>query len=138
MLLELLAPAKNVEQGTLALRCGADAVYMGPSRFGARQAAACDLRAFERLCREARLWGARVYATLNTILFDDELDAARKLAWDLYDAAWTHSSFRTWPSWRWICRPCLCTPAPRPPATVPEKVAFLANSGFSRAILAVS
>jgi putative protease len=84
--LELLAPAKNADQAILALRCGADAVYMGGPRFGARQAAGNDREAFEQVAREARLWGAKVYATLNTLLFDAELEEARRQAWDLYQA----------------------------------------------------
>jgi putative protease len=74
--LELLAPARDADHGILALRCGADAVYMGGPRFGARATAGCNVADFERVCSEARLWGAKVYATLNTILFDHELDEA--------------------------------------------------------------
>ena len=80
MALELLAPAKNADQGILALRCGADAVYMGGPQFGARQAAGNSLADFEQVTREARLWDAKVFATLNTILFDAELEAARRQA----------------------------------------------------------
>ncbi len=86
MVLELLAPARNADQGILALKCGADAVYMGAPRFGARQAAGCGLGDFERLTREARLWGAKVFATLNTVLFDPELEDARRLAWELFES----------------------------------------------------
>ena len=80
MALELLAPAKNADQGILALRCGADALYMGGPGFGARKAAARELTEFETVCREARLWGAKVYATLNTLLYDHELEQARRQA----------------------------------------------------------
>ena len=65
--LELLAPAKNADQGILALRCGADAVYMGGSRFGARQAVGCGTEAFERVASEARLWGAFVTISLHLL-----------------------------------------------------------------------
>ena len=84
--LELLAPARNADQGILALRCGADAVYMGGPAFGARQAAGNARKDFERLTSEARLWGAKVYATLNTVLLDDELEEAQRLAWELFEA----------------------------------------------------
>ncbi|WP_026939242.1 peptidase U32 family protein [Holophaga foetida] len=134
--LELLAPARNAEQGILALRCGADALYMGPARFGARQAVGCDSAAFEQVTREARLWGAKVYATLNTLLFDTELEEARRLAWELYEAGVDAFIIQDM-AWLELDLP----PLPLHASTQavcdsPGKVAFLASAGFSRAILA--
>ena len=134
--LELLAPARNAEQGMLALRCGADAVYMGAARFGARQAAGCDAAAFAQLTREARLWDAKVYATLNTLLFDAELEEARRLAWDLYEAGVDALIIQDM-AWLELDLPPLPLHASTQAACdSPEKVAFLASAGLSRAILA--
>ena len=74
--LELLAPARNTDIGIAAIDCGADAVYMAGPRFGARQAAGNSMEDLERLCRYAHRFGARIFVTLNTILYDSELDDA--------------------------------------------------------------
>lgn len=71
--LELLAPAKNLECGIAAIDCGADAVYIGAARFGARAAAGNSVEDIAALCRYAHVFGARVYVTLNTIIYDSEL-----------------------------------------------------------------
>jgi putative protease len=136
MVLELLAPAKNADQGILALRCGADAVYMGGARFGARQAAGNDRADFERITREARLWGAKVYATLNTLLFDDELEGARRQAWELYEAGVDALIIQDMAYLTMDLPPLPLHASTQAACDSPEKVAFLASAGFSRAILA--
>ncbi len=79
--LELLAPARNIDIGIAAIDCGADAVYIAGPRFGARQAAGNEIEDISRLCTYAHKFGSRIFITLNTILFDDELeDAASQLA----------------------------------------------------------
>ncbi len=77
--LELLAPARNADIGIAAIDCGADAVYIAGPEFGARQAAGNEMAEIRRLCEYAHLYGARIYLTLNTILYDNELEAAEKL-----------------------------------------------------------
>ncbi len=134
--LELLAPARNADQGILALRCGADAVYMGGARFGARQAAGCGLADFERLAREARLWGAKVYATLNTVLFDPELEEARRMAWDLYEAGVDALIVQDMAYLELDLPPLPLHASTQAACDGPGKVAFLAGAGFTRAILA--
>ena len=84
--LELLAPAKNLECGMAAIDHGADAVYVGAPRFGARSAAGNSLEDIRRLCEYARPFGVKVYVTVNTILYDDELDDTRQLLHDLQEA----------------------------------------------------
>ena len=84
--LELLAPARTADIGIEAIRHGADAVYIGPSRFGARAAAGNATEDIRRLVRFARPFGVRVYATLNTLLYPAELPAAEALICDLHDA----------------------------------------------------
>ena len=79
--LELLAPARNADIGIAAIDCGADAVYIAGPSFGARQNAGNSMEDVRRLCEYAHLFGARIFLTLNTILYDDELpDAERLLA----------------------------------------------------------
>ena len=81
--LELLAPAKNLECGKMAIDHGADAVYIGATRFGARAAAGNSVEDIRRLCEYAHPYGARVYVTVNTIIYEDELSATRLLLKDL-------------------------------------------------------
>ena len=84
--LELLAPAKNLECGIAAIDHGADAVYIGASRFGARSAAGNSIEDIRQLCDYARPFGVKVYVTVNTILYDEELDDTRQLLQDLQAA----------------------------------------------------
>ena len=84
-IIELLAPAKNLECGIAAINHGADAVYIGSPQFGARKAAANTIDDIATLVRHAHTFGARVHVALNTLLFDNEVADARSLAWKLYD-----------------------------------------------------
>jgi len=77
--LELLAPARNADIGIAAIDCGADAVYIAGPAFGARQAAGNSMEDIQRLTEYAHRFGARIFLTLNTILFDDELAEAERL-----------------------------------------------------------
>lgn len=77
--LELLAPAKNLECGKAAIDHGADAVYIGASKFGARASAGNSLDDIRELCLYAHLFGAKVYVTVNTIVYQDELEDTRTL-----------------------------------------------------------
>ena len=83
--IELLLPAKDLSTGKTAINHGADAVYIGASAFGARQAAGNSLQDIETLVQYAHLYGSRVHVTVNTVLFDNGLEGARKLLWDLYN-----------------------------------------------------
>lgn len=83
--LELLAPARNLECGIAAISHGADAVYIGAERFGARQAAGNSLADIKQLVDYAHRFLARVYVTVNTIIYDDELQATEQLIRDLYN-----------------------------------------------------
>ena len=77
--LELLAPARNLEIGIAAIDCGADAVYIAGPAFGARQAAGNSVEDIAALCAYARPFGVRIFVTLNTILYNEELEEARQL-----------------------------------------------------------
>ena len=74
--LELLAPARDTNIGIAAIDCGADAVYIAGPQFGARQAAGNEVEDIKRLCEYAHRFGVRIFVTLNTILYDSELEAA--------------------------------------------------------------
>ena len=84
--IELLSPAKDAEVGIAAINHGADAVYIGGPDFGAREKASNSIQDIERLCRHASLFDAKVYVTLNTLLYDNELERARKMAYDCWNA----------------------------------------------------
>lgn len=77
--LELLAPAKNLECGIAAIDCGADAVYIGAPKFGARAAVGNSMEDIRQLADYAHQFGAKVYITLNTIIYDSELEEVRRL-----------------------------------------------------------
>ena len=74
--LELLAPARDLQVGIAAIDCGADAVYIAGPQFGARQAAGNGIDDIRQLCQYAHRFGVRIFVTLNTILYDTELEAA--------------------------------------------------------------
>ena len=84
--LELLAPAKNLEYGIAAIDHGADAVYIGASHFGARAAVGNSVEDIRKLCDYAHPFGVKVYVTVNTIIYDEELDQVRLLLQELNDA----------------------------------------------------
>ena len=82
--IELLAPAKNAETGIEAIKHGADAVYIGAPKFGARSSASNTIEDIERLVTFAHFYGARIYVTVNTIIYDEELTEAKALIHKLY------------------------------------------------------
>ena len=84
--LELLAPARNMDIGIAAIDCGADAVYMAGPAFGARQAAGNSIEDIRTLCSYAHRYGARVFITLNTIVFDTELEDIHEMMLSVEDA----------------------------------------------------
>ena len=85
-ILELLAPARNADSGIAAIDCGADAVYMAGGEFGARKDAGNSMEDVARLCDYAHRFGARIFLTVNTIIYDDELERAHRLMLDAQDA----------------------------------------------------
>ena len=83
--IELLAPAKDLKTGIAAINAGADAIYIGASKFGARVAASNSLEEIGKLIEHAHQFRVKVYITLNTILYDSELKEVYDLIWKLYD-----------------------------------------------------
>nr|WP_321400867.1 U32 family peptidase [uncultured Desulfobacter sp.] len=134
--LELLAPAKNMEFGKAAVDHGADAVYIGPERFGARAAAGNSVRDIEALCQYAHRYFARVYVAFNTLLFDDELEPARDLIEQLYEAGVDALIIQDMGLLEMDLPPIPLFASTQTDNRTPEKVKFLEQSGFSRVILA--
>ncbi len=85
MKLELLSPAKNLDFGREAINHGADALYIGAPAYGARAAATNTLEDIEALANYAHLYGSKVFVTVNTLLFDNEVEAAVKMIRQLYN-----------------------------------------------------
>lgn len=83
--LELLSPAKDLQTGIAAIDCGADAVYIGAPSFGAREAAGNSIDDISALVNYAHKYWAKVYVTVNTIIYDNELDEVRELVYRLYE-----------------------------------------------------
>ncbi len=132
--LELLAPAKDIETGRTAIDCGADAVYIGPPAFGARAAAGNSIDDIGRLADYAHRFGARVYATMNTILFDNELEQARRMALDLYDAG-TDALIVQDMAYLMMDLPIALHASTQCDIRTPEKAEWLAKAGFTRLVL---
>lgn len=83
--IELLIPAKDLESGCTAINHGADAVYVGAAKFGARQAAGNTPQDLQRLVQYAHLYGSKVYVTVNTLLYEEELEEVQRLIVMLYE-----------------------------------------------------
>ena len=127
-LIELLAPAKDVQCGKEAILHGADAVYIGASRFGARSAAGNSVADIAELCAFAHLYGARIYVTVNTILRDDELGEVERMIWQLYEAGVDALIVQDMGLTRLHLPPIPCMPAHRWTTAHPRKCAFCKRS----------
>jgi len=134
--LELLAPARDEAMGIAAVNCGADAVYVGAPRFSARAAAGASVEAIGRLARYAHRYHARVYAALNTILFDDELEEACRIITQLYHAGIDALIIQDMGILEMELPPVPLHASTQVHNATPEKVRFLEKAGFSRVILA--
>ena len=134
--IELLSPARNSEIGIAAIDCGADSVYIAAPKYGARAQAGNSFEEIARLCSYAHKFRAKIYLTLNTILYENELKEAQDYLWEAYrngiDAI--------------IVQDLALLKMDRPPIPLfastqtdirtPEKAALLEKLGFDRLILA--
>ncbi|OIQ94381.1 putative protease YdcP precursor [mine drainage metagenome] len=134
--LELLAPAKTSAIGREAILHGADAVYIGGPAFGARDKAGNTLADIAGLVEYAHRFHARIYVTLNTILHDAELDAARKLAYDCYEAGVDALIVQDMGMLELDLPPIDLHASTQCDIRTPEKARFLADAGFSQIVLA--
>ena len=134
--LELLAPARDAAIGIEAVNHGADAVYIGGPGFGARDKASNPVADIERLARHAHRYGARVFVTVNTILRDDELEPARRLAWQLYEAGADALIIQDMGLLELDLPPIQLHASTQTDIRTPAKARFLQDVGISQMVLA--
>ena len=134
--IELLAPAKNLECGIAAIDHGADAVYIGAPRFGARAAAGNSLEDIAELVKYAHLYNVRIYVTLNTILKDEELKETEKMIWDLYKVGVDALIVQDMGLLSLNLPPIPLHSSTQMDNRHVEKVKFLAQAGFRQVVLA--
>jgi len=134
--LELLAPAKNADFGIEAINHGADAVYIGGPAFGARANAGNEINDIERLAAHAHRYSARVLVALNTILRDDELEEARRIAWQVYEAGADALIVQDMGLLELDLPPIQLHASTQTDNRTAAKVKFLEDVGFSQVVLA--
>ncbi|SMC29965.1 putative protease [Andreprevotia lacus DSM 23236] len=134
--LELLSPAKTVEIGREAILHGADAVYIGGPSFGARHNACNEVSEIAQLVQFAHRYHSRIFVTLNTILHDAELEPARKLIHQLYDAGVDALIVQDMGVLQLDIPPIQLHASTQCDIRTPEKARFLADAGFSQVVLA--
>ena len=134
--IELLAPAKNLECGIEAVNHGADAVYIGAPKFGARAAAVNSLEDIAALVAYAHLYNVRIYVTVNTILKEEELAETEKMIWELYRIGVDALIVQDMGITRLNLPPIPLHGSTQMDNRTPEKVRFLAAAGFRQVVLA--
>ncbi|MDR0201531.1 MAG: U32 family peptidase [Delftia acidovorans] len=134
--LELLSPARDADIGIEAVNHGADAVYIGGPAFGARATAGNDIRDLQRLINHAHRFGSRIVITLNTILRDDELEAARKMAWQIYEAGADALIIQDMGLLELDLPPIQLHASTQTDIRTPEKARFLQDAGLSQIVVA--
>lgn len=134
--IELLSPAKDLNCGIEAINHGADAVYIGAPKFGARSAAGNSLEDIRELCEYAHLYEARIYVTLNTILKEEELEEAERMIWDLWRVGTDALIIQDMGITRLNLPPIPLHASTQTDNRTPEKVRFLEAAGFTQVVLA--
>ena len=134
--IELLAPAKNLESGIAAINYGADAVYIGADRFSARAAASNSVADIESMVQYAHKYKAKVYVTLNTILYDNELEEAEKLIHQIYNAGADALIIQDMGILKMDIPPIPLHASTQTNNYTTERISFLDQLGFERIVLA--
>ena len=134
--IELLAPAKNLECGIEAINHGADAVYIGAPKFGARAAAVNSLEDIEALVKHAHLYNARIYVTVNTILKEEELKETEEMIHALYRIGVDALIVQDMGITKLNLPPIPLHASTQMDNRTPEKVQFLRDAGFRQVVLA--
>ena len=134
--IELLAPAKNLECGIEAINHGADAVYIGAPKFGARAAAVNSLEDIEALVQHAHLYNARIYVTVNTILKEEELKETEEMIHALYRIGVDALIVQDMGITKLNLPPIPLHASTQMDNRTPEKVKFLWEAGFRQVVLA--
>lgn len=134
--LELLAPAKDLPTAVAAINCGADAVYIGAMRFGARQMASNDIDEIARLVDYAHKFNVKIYVTVNTIIYEDELHDVEALVTNLYRIGVDALIVQDMALLRMNLPPIALHSSTQCDLRTAEKAQFLQDVGFSQLVLA--
>ncbi|MBQ5380774.1 MAG: U32 family peptidase, partial [Paraprevotella sp.] len=134
--IELLAPARNLECGMAAVDHGADAVYIGAAKYGARAAAGNSVEDIARLVAYAHTYHVKVYVTINTILKDEELSDTEKMVWELYRCGVDALIVQDMAMLRLHLPPIPLHASTQMDNRSADKVKFLQQNGFSQVVLA--
>lgn len=134
--LELLSPAKNLQVGLAAIRNGADAIYIGAPAFGARRAASNSIEDIAELVKEAHKFYCRVFVTMNTLLYDNELEQAERLIWQLYEIGVDALIVQDMAILKMKLPPIALHASTQTHNYNIERIKFLDKVGFSRIVLA--
>lgn len=134
--IELLAPARNLECAMAAIEHGADAVYIGAAKYGARASAGNSLEDIARIVEYAHTFRVKVYVTLNTILKDEELPDTERLIWQLYRCGVDALIVQDMALLKLKLPPIPFHSSTQMDNRTPEKVKFLQSHGFSQVVLA--
>ena len=133
---EILAPAKNLLQGMLAINAGADAVYIGAPQYGARSNATNPIEDIAELVKYAHLFKAQVFVVINTILYDNELDDCKKLIYELYDIGVDALIVQDMAIMEMDLPPIVIHASTQANNRDPKHVKFLKDAGMQRVVLA--
>ena len=133
--LELLAPARTADIGVAAIDCGADAVYIAGPAFGARQAAGNPVSDIRRLCDYAHRFGARIYVTFNTLVYEEEIPQARRLLQELQDAGVDALIVQDAAVTRLAPEEMILHASTQCAIRTPEKARFTESLGYGRLVL---
>ena len=133
--LQLLAPARDLDTGIQAILHGADAVYIGPETFGARSRAGNSVDDIRRLVDFARPYGVRIYVTVNTVIYDNELPQVERLVWRLYHAGVDAIIVQDMALLTLNLPPIALHASTQCDARTPAKARFLARCGFSQIVI---
>lgn len=133
--LELLAPAKNLETGIAAINSGADAVYIGASHHGARAGASNSINDIRELCSYAHKFRVRVYVTVNTLVYDEEIEEVRSLVSELYKAGVDALIVQDMALLEMDIPPVELHASTQCDIRTPEKAKFLEDVGFEQLVL---
>ena len=135
--LELLAPAKNLACGMAAIDHGADAVYIGAPKYGARAAVGNSIGDIRKLCEYAHPYGVKIYVTLNTIVYDSELEEIHRLIDQLAEIGVDAILVQDMGLLQFLQdKPFEIHASTQTDNRTAEKVRWLQQVGFTRAVLA--
>lgn len=134
-ILEVLAPARDAATAIAAINHGADAIYIGSPAFGARAAAANSLDDIRKVVEAAHPFGVKVYVTLNTIIYEEELDQARQLIFDLWQIGVDALIVQDMALLEMDIPPIDLHASTQCDARTPKKIAWLSKAGFSQIVL---